>query len=45
MDNILAKVVQQPSTVYGIGPIIALIYFIANATKFLDGCFGNIGEL
>ena len=40
--NFKQKVVQQPSTVYGIGLIGALIYFIANATSFWMGVFGNI---
>ncbi|MBK7441715.1 MAG: hypothetical protein IPL12_04930 [Bacteroidetes bacterium] len=43
--NFKQKVVQQPSTVYGIGLIGALIYFIANATSFWMGVLGILKAL
>lgn len=41
-DQIKNKIPRQPSAIYGMGFIGALIYFIQHATGFWMGVFGII---
>jgi hypothetical protein len=39
-NQFTTKVVQQSSTIYGLGLVGAIIYFIHSATSFWMGAFG-----